>query len=134
MAVSLIVSFVIALLSGLGVGGGGLFAVYLAMFTTLPQLSVQGINLMFFIVCSSVSVIVQIFRSRIQYLAVALMILTGLFGAFFGVLLTDIVPQDILRKIFGMMLITGGIISLRSTGKEKLSTKDNKRHDDSQQR
>ena len=33
MAVSIIVALLVALLSGMGVGGGGLFAVYLSVFT-----------------------------------------------------------------------------------------------------
>ena len=49
MWIGVIVGTLIALLSGMGVGGGGLFAVYLSMFTDIPQLSVQGYNLLFFL-------------------------------------------------------------------------------------
>ena len=56
MLIVLIASFVIALLTGLGVGGGGLFVVFLNMFTDIPQIKVQGINLLFFIFSASSAV------------------------------------------------------------------------------
>ena len=85
MTVHVIVAFAIALLSGLGVGGGGLFAVYLSIFSDLPQLAVQGTNLLFFLFSSGASVTVNLFRRRILFSAVAIMIATGLAGAAIGV-------------------------------------------------
>ena len=49
MVFTIIASFLIAALSGLGVGGGGLFVVFLALFTEIPQITAQGINLLFFL-------------------------------------------------------------------------------------
>jgi uncharacterized membrane protein YfcA len=49
MIFDVIVSFVLAALSGIGVGGGGLFVIFLAIFTDTPQLIAQGMNLLFFI-------------------------------------------------------------------------------------
>ena len=46
--VHIVAAFFIALLSGLGIGGGGLFTVYLAFVGGAPQLSAQGFNLIFF--------------------------------------------------------------------------------------
>ena len=45
MIFSMIAAFGIAVLSGMGVGGGGLFVLYLAFFTDLPQAVAQGNNL-----------------------------------------------------------------------------------------
>ncbi len=109
------VGFLIALLSGLGVGGGGLFAVYLAIFTNTPQLSVQGFNLLFFIFCAGASVCVQVFRRKIFSGAVLVMTLFGLLGALSGAYLASAVPEEYLRRAFGIMLVAGGIVSLRSS-------------------
>ena len=119
MAVSFIVSLVIALLSGLGVGGGGLFAVYLAVFSYIPQLTVQGFNLLFFLFCAFASVIIQIFRRRILFGAVAIMVATGFVGALVGTSLTELLPEEWLRRAFGIMLVAGGLISLRSALRQK---------------
>ncbi len=109
-----IIALVIALLSGLGVGGGGLFAVYLAVCTSVPQLSIQGYNLTFFLFCAAASVAVQIFRRKIYFGAVAVMAIAGLAGALGGSLLATVLPEELLRRAFGVMLVAGGIISLRS--------------------
>ncbi len=119
MIIHTVVGFFIALLSGLGVGGGGLFAVYLAVFTNTPQLSIQGFNLLFFIFCAGASVCVQVLRRKIFFGAVLIMALGGIFGALGGSALASVVPEEYLRRAFGIMLIAGGIISLRSSMREK---------------
>lgn len=121
MAVHIIVAFLIALVSGLGVGGGGLFATYLAIFTDIPQLSVQGFNLLFFLFCAMASVSVQLFKRKINFLAVGLMTVTGLVGALLGSLTTLILPEEWLRRIFGIMLVATGLVSLRSSLRKKYS-------------
>ena len=60
--------FVFAVLSGLGVGGGGLLVIYLALFTDVAQLSAQGINLLFFIFSCGASMLVHLSKRKIfQY-------------------------------------------------------------------
>lgn len=109
-----IISFIIATVSGMGLGGGGLFAVYLSVFTSTPQLSVQGYNLLFFIFCAAASVTVQLFKRRINFFTVTVMTLSGIIGALAGTFLAGIMPGEWLRKIFGVMLVSGGIMALRS--------------------
>lgn len=109
-----IISFIIALISGMGLGGGGLFAVYLSVFTETPQLSVQGFNLLFFLFCAGASVTVQLFKRNVNLFAVVIMTVAGIAGAILGTLLAGAVPEAWLRKIFGIMLISAGIIALRA--------------------
>ena len=120
------VSFIIAVLSGLGVGGGGLFVIYLALFTDVPQLAAQGINLVFFLFCAGASVAVHITKRKILFSAVAIMALSGLVGALLGSLISSRIDQDLLRKIFGAMLTLTGIISLRSSFVKTDEKKDQK--------
>ena len=122
VAVSIIVGALIAVFSGMGVGGGGLFAVYLSVFTDVPQLAVQGYNLLFFLFSSGASVTVQLFRSRIRFFAVMIMIVAGIVGALAGTALTGVFSSEWLRRIFGIMLISGGIVSLKKYSKNR-STK-----------
>ena len=108
-----IVSFLIAALTGMGVGGGGLFVVFLNIFTDTPQLTAQGINLLFFLFSSGSAVCIHLSKRIIYTSAVITMIIFGLFGAVSGSLLSSIVPQTLLRKIFGAMLVSSGILSLQ---------------------
>ena len=106
-------AFVIAILSGMGVGGGGLFVIYLALFTDLPQLTVQGMNLLFFLFSAGASMTVHLRSRRIFWGIVGLMVAGGLLGAFLGSYCSLRVSQGILRKIFGGMLVVSGILSLK---------------------
>ena len=108
-----IVSFIIAALSGMGVGGGGLFVVFLALFSDLPQITVQGINLLFFLFSSGSSICVHLTKRRIFGTAVLIMALFGIAGSVCGSLLANVVSQSLLRKAFGIMLVISGILSLR---------------------
>lgn len=111
--ISIVVGALIALVSGMGIGGGGLFAVYLSVFTDIPQLAVQGYNLLFFLFSAGASVIVQLFKRKIPFVAVGIMIVTGILGAFLGTALTGVLPSEWLRRIFGIMLVSGGLVSLK---------------------
>ena len=112
--ISLIVAFLVAILSGLGVGGGGLFVIFLALFTDLPQLQIQGINLAFFLFSSTASLTVHLTKRKIFWTAVAVMSVSGIIGAILGSVLSTIIDQVLLRKIFGAMLVISGILSLKS--------------------
>ena len=115
-------AFFIAVLSGLGIGGGGLFTVYLALVGGAPQLTAQGFNLIFFLFCSSASVLVQLYKRNVRFVPVALMALAGIGGSLLGVWAGGVLAEDILRRIFGAMLVTGGIISLRSMLRAKTTS------------
>ena len=121
--ISVITALIIAFLSGLGIGGGGLFATYLAIFTPLSQLSVQGFNLVFFLFCAGASVAAQLLIGRkISFLAVLIMAVSGLLGALLGSFLSVILPEEYLRKIFGMLLVASGTASLGRQYSKKSST------------
>lgn len=107
-----IIVFAIAALSGLGVGSGGLLVIYLTLVENVPQLNAQGINLIFFILASISSLIFSIPRRRIPYSAVILMSAIGICGSLIGTNLTTIISADVLRKIFGFMLVASGILAL----------------------
>ena len=121
VVISIIVGTLIALFSGMGVGGGGLFAVYLSVFTDIPQLAVQGYNLLFFLFSAGASVTVQLFRRKIPFVAVGIMIASGILGALLGTALTGHLPSEWLRRIFGIMLVSGGIVSLKKLTSQKYS-------------
>ena len=105
------VSVVLAALSGLGLGGGGLFALYLKFFSEYGQLRIQAINLLFFIFASVTALLIHFFKKKIYFIPVLIMIFGGVFGSFAGSTLALGIDGDILGKIFGVMLILAGIYS-----------------------
>jgi len=113
MWITMGITFLLAALSGMGVGGGGLFVIYLSLFTDTPQLVAQGMNLLFFLFSSGASVTVHLRARRICYPAVGVMTLFGIVGALLGAFLTTRLPSHLLRQIFGGMLVISGILALR---------------------
>ncbi len=107
-----IVAMLIAFLSGLGVGGGGLFVIYLSFFSELEQLQIQGINLAFFLFCAASALAVHVFRRKIFGSAVIVMSLSGILGAILGTFVSGIVSPLLLKKLFGALLVISGSISL----------------------
>ena len=108
-----IVIFIIAALSGLGVGSGGILVIYLTLIEKAPQLTAQGANLIFFILASLASLIFNLPKRRIPYGAVILMSVLGICGSFAGTHFASVLPAEILRKIFGFMLIGSGFYALK---------------------
>lgn len=104
-----IIPLLIAVLSGLGVGSGGLLVIYLTLVEGLPQLSAQGINLVFFISASLSSVIFNFKKRNVPIKLVLLMGSVGVLGAFLGTKLALVINEEITRKIFGALLILSGI-------------------------
>lgn len=113
LLISMLSAFLIAALSGMGVGGGGLFVIYLSLFTDTPQLIAQGMNLLFFLFSAGASITVHIQKRHIYFTAVGIMAGAGILGSLLGSYTAGLVNQGLLRKIFGVMLIISGILSLK---------------------
>ena len=116
---SSLLSFIIAALSGMGVGGGGLFVIYLALFTDTPQLMAQGMNLLFFLFSAGASVTVHLAKRQIYPLLILILAVSGALGSLAGTYLAHLVSPTLLRKIFGVMLIITGTFSLKRKDTKK---------------
>lgn len=109
--VDLAVSLIIGILTGLGVGSGGLFLVYLTLTQGVEQITAQGLNLAFFIFAAFSSAIVNIKRKRVDFRVFIHVITFGIFGVFIGTLLLPHINTDIIRTLFGIMLVTLSLIT-----------------------
>ena len=113
MIFDVLISFLLAALSGLGVGGGGLFVIFLALFTDTPQLIAQGMNLLFFLFSASSSLTVHLTHRKIYPSLIAILALSGGVGAIVGSLFSEMIDPSILRRSFGIMLVITGIFTLK---------------------
>lgn len=105
------VALIIALLSGMGIGGGGLFAIYLRVTSELSQIEAQAANLVFFLFASAAAAVLHVAGRRIYPLAVLVMLVFGVLGSLAGSSLALVVNGRILGKVFGGMLVVAAIIS-----------------------
>lgn len=107
-----IISLIIAILSGMGLGGGGLLVIYLTLVESTPHLIAQGANLSFFIISAAASTIFSFKKHLILWKTTLWMSACGIVGAIVGTLLAGTISPDLLRKIFGSMLVISGVVSI----------------------
>lgn len=97
------------ILGSMGLGGGAVLVIYLTLFTETDQLKSQGINLIFFIPCAVIAVIIYSFKKQIKWKIALKTALFGLLGTFAGLIFTDFLGGKITAKVFGALLIFMGI-------------------------
>ena len=107
------VALLLGVLSGLGVGSAGLLLLWLTLVEGVPQLSAQGLNLLFFVFSAGAAVIFHAFRTRLPLKCIFWMLPTGLVGALLGSWLATLLPQALLRRGFGLFLVFCGALNLR---------------------
>ena len=112
-----LVAFLVAVLSGLGVGSAGLLVVFMTTAMQMPQLTAQGLNLIFFLFSSGAALTVHLLRTPLLFGCVLLLLPGGFLGSYLGAVLAHAIPQALLRRLFGGLLIVAGLSGL--LGKKK---------------
>lgn len=100
--------------TSLGLGGGMVLMVYLTVFAGLPQLSAQGINLVFFIPIAALSLIFHSRKKLVKWKKILPSILFGIAGAFLGCAIAAYIDGVILRKAFAVFTLIVGVKELFS--------------------
>ena len=96
----------------MGIGGGGLLVIYLTLVRGVGQLEAQGMNLYFFIFASAAALFVHIAKRKINYPLILLTSSVGMLGAYGGSALASVTDPELIRRVFGAMLLVSGGISL----------------------
>ncbi len=109
-----VASFGAGLLGAMGMGGGGILVIFLALCTDLPQASCQGINLVFFIPIAVLSVILYSKRGLIKWKIAIPFAVTGVCASVLGAILSNSIADQWLRKGFGVLLLIMGVKELFS--------------------
>ena len=107
-----VVSFLSGFIASLGLGGGMVLIIYLAIFTQMGQLEAQGINLIFFIPIALISIILHTKSKLIIWKKLLPSILTGVAAAIIFSLIASMLGSEILSKIFSVFIIIIGIKEL----------------------
>lgn len=119
-------AFVIAILSGLGVGSGGLFVAYLSAMGLSNAANSRGLNLLFFILSAGMATIFNLRSRKFDMRLIFIMSAFGILGCLIGTGIASYISSDALQKIFGGFLIFSGIYVLFSGTKAKKFTKNSK--------
>ena len=109
---SFLVSFFAAVLGSLGMGGGGILLIYLTVFQNQPQLSAQGINLLFFLPIAAISLFFHTKHKLVAWNVVFHAVLWGVLGVFLGSWIAGKLGSPLLSKGFAVFLLYIGIREL----------------------
>ena len=113
-------------IGAMGLGGGAVLIIYLALFTDTAQLKAQGINLLFFIPIAAAAVIVYSLKKQIKWKITLKIAAWGLLGTVLGLYFTDYFGGDITAKIFGGLLIVMGIFEIFGKKEKSVAQKRSK--------
>ena len=110
----IIISFICAACASLGIGGGGLLVVYLSAIKNLTQKEAQSLNLIFFVLSMSITLVYHKCKNRIITKNLPLILLPCLMGGIAGSLAAKATDQNLLKILFGSFMILGGLKFLLS--------------------
>lgn len=112
----------IAILSGLGVGSGGLLVIWLTAIGVDTE-SARALNLLFFVFSASAAFVLHFIKGRINLPLVTLLSLSACVGTAVGFFVGGSLSPDALRKIFGTMLALSGSYTLLGVVKSAMRKK-----------
>ena len=108
----LILSCLLGFLSGIGVGGGSLLMLWLTVAAGLPHETSRSINLLFFLPAALIACFFRKTQGLLPVKTVVPAILSGCISAAVFSFLGTGWDSEILKKIFGVLLIFTGLREL----------------------
>lgn len=117
-------AFFAGVFSSMGMGGGGIMIIYFGLFTSIPQVTAQGINVLFFIPIAALSVIIYHIKGLIDWKTALPFAALGIISSFAGSYLANIIDGKLLSKIFGVLILIMGVRQLFSRNDNKGNKKD----------
>lgn len=120
-----VVGVVTGVIASMGLGGGFVLLIWLTLFMDMPQRAAQGINLLFFLPIAVISVIMHLRAGLIDKKLVMSLVPGGIIGAVLGTLGSQLVGNELLRKLYALFLLAFGLRELfrKAPDNEKSSPK-----------
>ena len=112
LTVTLIVGTVLGFLTGLGIGGGSLLILWLTMVLNMDPTTARGINLLFFIPSALIACLFRWKQGNLQFRKILPSVMAGCTAAAVFSWISTILDVEILKKLFGIVLLAAGIREL----------------------
>ena len=107
------------ILGSMGMGGGGVLIIYLALFSNFDKASSQGINLIFFIPSALIATLIYWRKNLVEWRIILPICIPGIIGVILGTYTSSFIETGILRKLFGLLLLFMSIKQFRSNPQKK---------------
>lgn len=108
----LIVGTFLGFLSGLGIGGGSLLILWLTLVAGTDPATARIINLLFFLPSAVITCILRMRQGKLRVKPLLPAIIAGCIAAALFSWISAGMNVDLLKKLFGAILITAGIREL----------------------
>ena len=112
LPVVLLIGTVLGFLAGIGVGGGSLLILWLTLVLEMPYPQARIINLLFFLPSAIVATIFRWKQGKLEIKKVLPAIITGCISAGLCSFLSSHLDLEILKKLFGGLLLITGVREL----------------------
>ncbi len=112
-------ALVIAVLAGTGIGGGGLYVIWLTAVKDLPQSEAQCVNLLFFLAAAVAALPFHLKKRTLPIKFIVPCAVIGAAGTLLGGFVRDSIDGDTLRALFGVLLILAGIRTFFAKNRQK---------------
>ena len=112
LPVTLIIGTLLGFLTGLGVGGGSLLILWLTFVIRMEQAAVRGINLLFFLPSAIIACLLRNRQRELKWKKFLPAICSGCTAAILCSFLAPKLDSELLRKSFGILLLTVGFREL----------------------
>ena len=124
IVLAVLVGLATGIISGFGIGGGSLLVVYLTTFTAVRQYQAGGINLLYFLCCAPTALIFHIRNRRVEWKAVIWCAVAGTVTSALFAFVAGGMNTDLLRRLFGVLLLYIGFRELLCNTKKGASTEE----------
>ncbi len=101
--------------TGLGLGGGTILVILLTIFQNIDQKLAQGINLVFFIPTSIVTLLFFIKNKQLKIKEIKeniSIIIGGIIGAYLGANISSNFNNEVLKKIFAIFILLIALLEI----------------------
>ena len=112
----------LGLLSGLGVGGGSLMILWLTLVQKMDFTAAKFLNLLFFLPPAAISVLAHLLRRKLSLKKIIPAALAGMLSASVLIYLSSSWDVEILRKLFGGLLLFSAWKELRYQNNQQESS------------
>lgn len=112
LPVTLVVGTVLGFLSGLGIGGGSLLILWLTLVLGTAPAEARALNLLFFLPCAMIACLMRLRQKTLKIKPLIPAVLAGCLSAVLFSRIGAAIDTEILKKIFGIILLATGIREL----------------------
>ena len=108
LSVVLVVSTILGFLAGIGIGGGSLLIMWLTLMLNMPHSDARVLNLLFFLPSALIATVFRWRDGHIDIKSILPAIFAGCIAAIAGTLFSFILDVQVLKKLFGFLLLITG--------------------------